>query len=236
MINIAFLYYDLMNLYGESGNIKALTKELDNQGIKYNIDYLTISDKLEFSKYNLVYIGYGTEKNQELVLNHLTNYKDDIKNYIEKDKYMLITGNALEMFGNSISRNNKMIECLKIFNYNTFEEERHSNEAIYKFNGIDHVLLGFQNQQGYIFKSSYPLFEVMKGKGYTYNNTEEGIHYKNFYGTFLIGPLLSRNPYFLEYFVKQLELSINPKFKFKKFDLDLEKEAYKTFINLYCQK
>ena len=53
MINIAFLYYDLMNLYGESGNIKALTKELDNQGIKYNIDYLTISDKLEFSKYNL---------------------------------------------------------------------------------------------------------------------------------------------------------------------------------------
>ena len=30
-IRIAHLYYDLMNLYGESGNIMALVKGFDNQ-------------------------------------------------------------------------------------------------------------------------------------------------------------------------------------------------------------
>ena len=49
-INVAHLYYDLMNLYGESGNLLALKKHLENQQVKVKITNLSIEDDLDFSK------------------------------------------------------------------------------------------------------------------------------------------------------------------------------------------
>ena len=70
-IVIAYLYYDLLDLYGESGNIKVLKHHLLNQGINPIIKLLTINDKLDFKKYDLVVISAGTEKNQMIALKHL---------------------------------------------------------------------------------------------------------------------------------------------------------------------
>ena len=77
-INILCLYYDLMNLYGDTGNIRVLKYHLDDLKIKYNIDYLSIDDKLDFSKYDLVLIGASTEENRAICLKHLIKYKKDI--------------------------------------------------------------------------------------------------------------------------------------------------------------
>ena len=49
-ITILHLYYDLMNLYGESGNVKALKKQLEDQGVDVSIKFLTIDDELNFIK------------------------------------------------------------------------------------------------------------------------------------------------------------------------------------------
>ena len=87
-IKVAHLYYDLMNLYGESGNVKALKMQLEGQGIKTTIKFLTIDDDLNFKDYDIVYIGSGTENNQKIVLNHLLKYKKDIEDAIEKGVYI----------------------------------------------------------------------------------------------------------------------------------------------------
>ena len=42
-MNINCIYYDLLNLYGDDGNIKALNQRLTNQGIKVNIDYISFN-------------------------------------------------------------------------------------------------------------------------------------------------------------------------------------------------
>ena len=93
-INIAYLYYDLLNLYGENGNILSLKKHIESQDIKVNIYYLSLNDKKDFSKYDLVYIGSGTDNNLLIALNDLKNYKDEIKKYIENNKFILSTGNS----------------------------------------------------------------------------------------------------------------------------------------------
>lgn len=62
-ITIGHLYYDLMNLYGEIGNIKVLTYHLKNQGIKVNIKNLSIDDDINFDELDLIYIGSGTNNN-----------------------------------------------------------------------------------------------------------------------------------------------------------------------------
>ena len=55
-VYIGHLYYDLMNLYGEIGNIKALKYSLENAGVKVVIDNLYINDDIDFSKYDILYI------------------------------------------------------------------------------------------------------------------------------------------------------------------------------------
>ena len=90
MITIAYLYYDLLNLYGESGNIKALKKSLEEQGVRVSIHFLTLDDDLDFSKYDFVYMGAGTENNQNLILPHLMKYREDIQQQIEGEKVELL--------------------------------------------------------------------------------------------------------------------------------------------------
>ena len=67
-IKIAHLYYDLMNLYGENGNVRFLKYKLEEQDIKTEIHFLSIDDKIDFNKYDFYYIGTGSRENQELVL------------------------------------------------------------------------------------------------------------------------------------------------------------------------
>ena len=92
---IGHLYYDLMNLYGENGNIKVLEYHLKNQGIKVEVKKLSLDDKIDFENLDLIYIGCGTEKNRNIVLKDLLKYKKEIKEYFKENKFFLVTGNAL---------------------------------------------------------------------------------------------------------------------------------------------
>src|SRR5574344_1232492 len=96
---IGHLYYDLMNLYGENGNIKVLEYHLKKQNIEYEIKKLSINDDIKFEKLDLIYIGSGTEKNRNIVLEDILKYKKEIKECYKNNKFFLITGNAIELFG-----------------------------------------------------------------------------------------------------------------------------------------
>jgi hypothetical protein len=235
-IHIAHLYYDLLNLYGESGNIKALKKELENQGLKVYIHFLTIGDDFNLEKYDFVYIGAGTEENQKIVIPHLMKYKEIIKQEIENGKFYFITGNAINLFGKYILKDNKKIKTLNIFDFYSKEESfRMIDESIMKCDFIDKPIIGFQNQSTIIKNNKYSMFQVIKGIGSFPNSKTEGIKYKNFYGTYLIGPILVRNPELLKYIIKELIISKNTNFKFKKFDLKQNIDAYNKFISNYYQ-
>lgn len=238
MITIAYLYYDLLNLYGESGNIKALKKSLEEQGTRVSIHFLTLNDSLDFSKYDLVYMGAGTEENQKLILPHLMKYKDEIKKSIEDDKFFLITGNAIDLFGKYIlNEKNKKINTLGIFNYYCKEESfRMIDECIMQSSFFPEKIIGFQNQNTVMKENNLPMFDVIKGIGSYPNAKTEGVYYKNFYGTYLIGPILVRNPLLLKKIVKDILLQKNAKFKFKKFNLSLQKKAYECYNENFNQE
>lgn len=231
IIHIAHLYYDLMNLYGESGNIKALKMQLENQGVKVKIDFLTITDSFHFSDYDFIYIGMGTEQNQQIVLKHIIPYKKQIEQAIENGTFFLITGNAIELFGKSIT-STKKTKALQIFDFEVkYHEFRIVEECIGNVNFLTKPIIGFQNRSGVIKEGNINNFVTLsKGTGYEPKKRQEGIYKNNFYGTYLIGPILVRNPELLKYFVKQLILELDSKFKFKPFHLTLENKAYQNYM------
>lgn len=210
-MKIAYIYYDLLNLYGESGNIKIIENVLKYNKIKYEILYLSLDDKLEFDKYDLVYIGSGTENNQKVALEQLLKYKEDIQKYIEDNKFILVTGNSVDLFGNYIHAD-KSYKALGIFNYSVTQATRKMEEVYIDSNVTDRKILGFVNNNSMMDKIEYPLFD------------NEGICYHHFYGTYVLGPILVRNPEFLKYFMNEW---IGKKLRY---DLKLEVKAYNEFV------
>ena len=205
---IGYLYYDLMNLYGDIGNIKALTYHLKEQGIKPIIKRLSIDDDINFNELDLIYIGSSTENNREIAFNHLKKYKKEIKNQIENNKPFLITGNALTLFAK---------EYLDIFNINYQKSNRNVSEITTKYKNID--IYGFiNNEDKLIYNNIENLFQ------------NDGIKYKNFYGTTLIGPILVRNPEFLKDFLEIIIKNKKKDFQLKKINIKLNEKAKKEYI------
>ena len=95
-IKIAHLYYDLMNLYGETGNIMALKEGFKRQGVKCDVDYLSKGSKIDFSKSEIFYMGMGSEANQEIVRKDILRYREEFRKNIKK-KTFIMTGNSFEL-------------------------------------------------------------------------------------------------------------------------------------------
>ena len=236
-IKIAHLYYDLMNLYGENGNIRVLIKHLENQNIKTTTYFLTIDDEIDFDKYDIFYIGCGSNENFKLALQDLKRYKSQIKNAINNNKFFLITGNALDLFGKYyISLNETEKTCLDILDYDSEQTDfRIVGEQIFRFNNLKDYLIGFQNRDSVLRNVNEPhLFEVIDGTGYLPKSNYEGIHKNNFYGTYLLGPILARNPHFTEYLVKEILKSKN--LSYKKIHDKYETKAYQEYIKNIIEK
>ena len=199
-IKIAHLYYDLMNLYGEQGNILALSTSLKRQGVKASVDLLTKNDKMDLAKYDIIYIGCGSEENQEIVRKDILKHKKTWEKVIKKAT-VIATGNAWELFGKYIGE----LEALGIFDFNSeSSNKRIINEQINKVSFLDMPIVGFQNRGSENNNTGNDLFEVIKGCGNTQNVKVEGIKVNNFYGTYTIGPLLIRNPHLTDYIVKNI--------------------------------
>jgi len=221
-ITIAHLYYDLLNLYGECGNVRILKKILEEQNVDVVVKFLTVDDKLNFEDYDFVYMGMGIEDNLKIANKHLKKYKKDIQKYIEDGKYFICTGNSYELFGKEIAFESETIKTLGIFDYKSkILEERKIMEISAKTDMIDKELIGFMNTGSTNDNEKENFLKNI-------NNTDEneGIIYKNFIGTYLIGPLLVRNPELLKLIVKQIIKEKDSKYRLKKINLDFLEKAY----------
>ena len=99
-MKLLHLYNDLMNLYGEYGNVSAMMRMLEKSGISARLDRLSVEDQPVLSDYDFIYVGSGTESNQKYVLQHLHTLKEELKQYpaIYLDENMQAFDTRLVMF------------------------------------------------------------------------------------------------------------------------------------------
>lgn len=231
-IELAHLYPDMMNLYGEIGNIEAMQKYFMNQRIKVNVTNLTLEDKLDLEKYDVIYIGSGTIDNEYKVLKHMLKYNKSFKKAIDSNKFILATGSSIELFGKFIKDNDLEIEGLGVFDYYTLRSKSVVCETLGHGDLIKKDILGFQNRLGKIYdiEKYNPFLTITNGFGSNDDIKTEGIVYNNFIGTYIIGPILARNPDMLKYWCNSIIKMKYPNFKIKNDSLKLENKAYSEFI------
>lgn len=227
-IKILHWYYDVMNLYGEYGNVKILESHFKDQGLNVIVDKKTVSDDVDLNEYDFVYIGAGTEDNQMFIMQDIKKYVTDIKKYIDEEKFILLTGNSYELLGKSIDDK----ECLGIFDFETtILNDRVTSDVIYNSKYLRKKVVGFVNKMTNVVHNLNPFFEVEFGIGENESGDTEGIKYKNLYGTHVSGPILVRNPEFLEMIVRMICLKKDKNLVYKKIDYKDEKVGYELVLD-----
>lgn len=201
-MRIIHLFADLCNLYGDYGNVCGFKRALENKGQNVEVEYQSIDDEIDVSGADFVFIGSATERNQKVALDYLQSYKDNIKTALDNGTVILATGNSFEIFGQSVTDCDGIKhEGLSFFPYETVEgKERIVTDSLCATSLCGGDIIGFVNKASLTAGATSPLFDVKQGSGNSKDDNKEGVHYGNFYGTHLIGPVLIRNPQLCEYF------------------------------------
>ncbi|MBE6734483.1 MAG: hypothetical protein E7563_03960 [Ruminococcaceae bacterium] len=200
---ILYLYYDIMNLYGENGNIRMMERVLKEKGAEVVIDRKTITDtEIDFTEFDFIYCGCGTELSRNACLEHLRGFESSLKTAYENGTVMLFTGNSYEMLGESLTTADGVErEGLGIFDFTVKEQgtKRYSGDVTFNctYTG-DETLIGYINKCSEVQGIKAPLFNVTSVVG-TVKEGAEGLREKNFFGTQVIGPVTVKNPKFADY-------------------------------------
>lgn len=250
-MKILHLYHDIMNLYGEYANVSALERMLEKSGVKFTTDRLTLFDNADLGDYDFIYIGSGTEKNQKLVLQDFKKYKDFLVEYINSGKVILMTGNSFEMLGKTITDSDgKVYDGLGIYDFTVTEQNKRrvTGDIVYTSDILTKPIVGFVNKCSEI-KCDYndyhngthaipsednkflekPLFTVKYGLGNCEGSKEEGLRNHNLFATHVTGPIMIKNPHFLEYIALQISKNTDG-FKPCTNYLDYERAGYEITL------
>ena len=225
-MKLLHLYYDLMNLYGEYGNVVVLEKHLKDQGLDVEVTRKTLGDEFDFNDYDFIYCGSGLESNEKIALKDLIKRKDSLLKAISNNKVILFTGNAMELLGKSID-DESGLNIVDIETRHT--DKRLSGDVVVK-NKEFGEMVGFINKCSIVTNNNCLFEYVFKDEGLNDGSTGEGYKLNNLIGTHIIGPIMVKNPCFMKYIILKLTENING-FKYKDISYPYEEDSYNVTLN-----
>lgn len=239
IIRIAHLYPDMLNLYGDRGNIIALTERMKARGIDVITDAVTMGKSFNADDYDILFIGGGQDFEQDVLLSDLKKGKDvQISKAIQNGTVMLAICGGYQMLGKYYKTyDGKMLEYMGALDFYTEgkEERMIGNYAFRTKEGIE--IVGFENHSGrtYLGKGVEPLGKVIKGYGNNGEDSTEGVRYKNTFGTYSHGPVLPKNPDFADLLVSKAIENKYGKTQLAKLDDSMEAKARAQVMKLYIK-
>ena len=170
-LNVCWMYHDIMDLYGDKGNMMVLKKRCLDRGIQIKIDTLSIKDECDLSTYDLLFLGGGADKEQKMLIDDLLSRKENIAKAMNENTFILLICGGYQLFGQYyISADNEKIEGLKFFDYYT-ETGSNGTRCIGNIaiecdlDGNKITAVGFENHGGQTRNVKTPLGHVLHGYG-----------------------------------------------------------------------
>lgn len=204
-LNICHLYPEVLNLYGDTGNIACLKKRLEWRGVECEVTDLPIGERADFTAFDMFFIGGGQDFEQEVLLSDLHSGKDrEIVSAVDDGKVFLAICGGYQILGKYYrtytGEQCDFIGALDL--YTIGSEQRMIGNYMYKCteeNGGSTVV-GFENHSGktYLGGGVRPLGDVLSGFGNNGEDGCEGARYNNVFATYSHGPLLPKNPEFAD--------------------------------------
>lgn len=219
-------YPDLLDLYGDRGNMLALAARCRWRGIETEIRSVSIGGKIDFDRADILFLGGGSDREQLILVEDLNSKRAELKDAIEDGLVLLTICGGYQLLGNYyLSSDGKKMPGLGILDLYTVAGRKRlignvivemakdlqqevsenyggnqnavSGRGLKQADCLASTLVGFENHSGKTFLGTglKPLGRVLKGNGNNGRDSQEGVRYKNTFGTYLHGPLLPKNPH-----------------------------------------
>lgn len=197
-LHLAHLYGDLLNTYGDVGNILALRYYANLMDADLTTEVISIEQSFDPDQFDLAFFGGGQDYEQMIVSKDIQTKKDDIVKFINDDKPMLAICGGYQLLGHYyIGADGEKIQGIGALDHYTLSQDHHRfiGDITIKNEQTGETYRGFENHNGktYTGKSEHPLGVVVDGHGNNGEDHQEGAIYKQTYCSYFHGPILTRN-------------------------------------------
>ena len=236
---IGYLYPDLMNIYGDTGNITALLKRCKWRDIAVTVKNISVGDHLKKSEVDVFFFGGGQDQQQESVAQDLvTSGKGKIiRQEVQRGVPLLSICGGYQLLGAYYNP----AEGPKLPGVNLFPSFTQAGNKRMIGNIVINsqfgTLVGFENHSGqtYLKDSAKPLGKVIIGFGNNRQDRTEGGIYKNAIGCYMHGSLLPKNPKLADWLIKTaLEVKYKRQIELAPLDDSLEEKAHNFAVSKFC--
>jgi CobQ-like glutamine amidotransferase family enzyme len=231
---IGYLYGNLMNIYGDTGNIIALKKRAQWRGIEVEVKNISVGDKLTGA--DIYFFGGGQDQSQEIVAKDLKTKANMLKQEVERGVPLLSICGGYQLLGEYYQPfDGPKLEGASLFKaYTEASHDRMIGNIVIE--SMFGHLVGFENHSGktYLKEDSTPLGMVVKGFGNNGKDKKEGCLYKNAIGCYMHGSLLPKNPKLADWLLKKaLEVKYGKEIDLKPLNDSLEIQAHNAAIRKF---
>ena len=243
-LKILYLYPDMLELYGDYGNIQVLRYRLEKRGFQCIIDKYSIGYEMpDFKNYDIIFAGGGADNEQSILSEDLIKYKDELKEAEDEGVFFLLICGAYQLFGKYYKGvEGNIIPGLEIFPYYTEAIADRKKRCIgnivldVNLNGKETKVIGFENHGGQTYNITTPFGKVLFGNGNKFGDTQEGFFKTNVIATYLHGPLLSKNPELTDYIIKYcLDRKYDENITLEPLNDELENLCRKQLLDRFLQ-
>ena len=200
---IAHLFPDLLNLYGDGGNVKVLERRARERGIPVEVRRVNHGEHVDLAGVDLVFLGGGPDREQRLASEDLMRMRDDLHAYVEDDGVLLAICGGFQILGHEWLLGEEVVKGLGLVDMTTERAPGGSGDRLIGNIALrsplaDQAVVGYENHAGrtHLGTGVEAFGDVASSTGHGNNDSDkrDGVRYKNVVGTYLHGPLLPKNP------------------------------------------
>ncbi|OFW58840.1 MAG: glutamine amidotransferase [Candidatus Solincola sediminis] len=207
-LRICHLYPELMNIYGDRGNVITMVKRCIWRDIAVTVTDITLGEAIDPADFDFFFIGGGQDREQILVCDDLSGDKGQaVRQAVEDGASLLAICGGYQLLGKYfLTYTGEDLPGISLFDVKTVGGDTRfiGNIAVdCEVDGIRAQLVGFENHSGRtrLGPEARPLGRVIKGYGNNGEDGTEGCVYKSAVGSYLHGSLLPKNPRLADWFI-----------------------------------
>lgn len=197
-LRVCHLYGNLMNTYGDNGNLLMLQHRAKKLGYEVETTLISLEEDFNAEDFDIVMFGGGQDFEQTVVAKDLQNKKEALIQYIEDNGVVVAICGGFQLLGryyvNASGERLNGISAIDVCTNGQFPSRLIGDIEIFN-EEFGETYLGYENHIGrtYLGKNMKPLGKVVKGYGNNEEDHVEGCHYKNVFCSYFHGPILVRN-------------------------------------------